>query len=292
MNIFTAISPGRLVSRRMFTASSFFLDSGLYSRRMPSQPSAFSLPFIRSYSRKTGADTKKTDYSFIKSRSFMKRADDRIRLFDPAVDYCVRLFRGRMTYRPREDINDSNAFSSGGTIEMMGNVVATYSILGEWDMSDMQAYADHTDYLPHLYEELMATIQTHTPTSLPYKTVFGIICDFEKGSVYRYDHATKKIYPGPSVYFDKSKDASFVEWFFSEFLGILMHQYTFTLQARTEICQDPEERAKWQCKVDLANRAYDLLTKKPVDPIEHKKDFNETLTLVERSTTQWPESPR
>ncbi|KAK0232486.1 hypothetical protein EDD85DRAFT_111839 [Armillaria nabsnona] len=104
----------------------------------------------------------------------VKGGDSRIRFFDPenlqgyvtpacpflttrfqVISECLQLLQGHMLCRPCEDINDSNTFTSGGTIEMMGNVVATYSILGEWDLSDMQAYADHSDYLPRLYEELM-----------------------------------------------------------------------------------------------------------------------------------------
>ncbi|SJL12801.1 uncharacterized protein ARMOST_16232 [Armillaria ostoyae] len=95
---------------------------------------------------------------------FVKSGDDRIRFFDPAIFECLRPLLGRIKCRPCEDINDSNAFSSGGTIELMDNVVATYSILGEWDLSDMQAYADHSDYLPYLYEELMGKSFFHTLT--------------------------------------------------------------------------------------------------------------------------------
>ncbi|PBK94760.1 hypothetical protein ARMGADRAFT_1078629 [Armillaria gallica] len=95
---------------------------------------------------------------------FVKSGDNRIRFFDPAIIECLSPLLGRMTCCPGQDINDSNAFSSGGTIELMDNVVATYSILGEWDLSDMQAYADHSDYLPYLYEELLGKSFFHTLT--------------------------------------------------------------------------------------------------------------------------------
>ncbi|KAK0438350.1 uncharacterized protein EV420DRAFT_1212224 [Desarmillaria tabescens] len=71
MNIFTAVSPRQLVGRhRLLTLSSFFLDSGLYSRRMPSvissacpQSTAFNLRSVRSYSSAFGSDTYQNENS-------------------------------------------------------------------------------------------------------------------------------------------------------------------------------------------------------------------------------------